>query len=184
MLIYKGIHIVAVALVVLATLGCGGGDATPSSAAGPGQSGMTQTIRQGGVAITLPPKWASRASEGSSERVGVIQGANFSLPATDNGVGERAQEAMQQDDILIAVADYGPAASWTQPPRWEQTSLPVLITRSDFQLLEGFPAPAEAKRSVVVNERAITVYVAFGREDPTPEQIAEANEVLSSLTVE
>ena len=180
---HKRTDLAVVALVVLGTLGCGGDDPTASRAES-AVSGTAQTVHQRGVELTLPPEWVGRTLEGSAEVVGVVQAANFRLPETDNGVAERAQAIMTQDDILIALADYGTAASWMQPPRWEHTSLPIEIRPSDFQLLEGFRAPAEAKRSVVVNERGITIYVAFGRDDPKPDQIEEANRVLGSLTVE
>lgn len=137
-----------------------------------------------GLKIALPSGWYGRVSQRSSQDATVLQAASVPLAAGDE-TGESTQSSMRGGDVYIKVIDIGapPPNLLERDPAWSALSGPVTIRRFDLSPnFEAVSLPAYGMRSLVINGRAIMLFVGFGS-DPADAQLAQANAVLASLTV-
>jgi hypothetical protein len=143
-----------------------------------------------GIQVVLPPDWHGHVSRKGPEWATVLHAGNFPLPEGDNGLGEKAVEALEShsERIYINITDLGPP----DPGRsnlWVDATLPVSVGPADFGMFEGVGPCAVcehslARRWVVVNGRALVLLVSFGTKTPSEARIAEANAALATLVVQ
>jgi len=136
------------------------------------------------VSLELPAGWEGRIYQRPTDQLTGVQAANSPLALEDNDINEAAQRAMGSDGILLIllVAD-GPPGRNVHTGAYLPTELTMRIQRTDFQSLKGFPAPAEAKRSLTINNRAVLVFAAFGRANPNEPMLKAVNDILGSLAI-
>ena len=60
---------------------------------------------------------------------------------------------------------------------------PSEIRRTDFAPYEGFEWRTAAIRHLIIGERAVSVFAAFGTADPPDETLAAANAVLATVEI-
>jgi hypothetical protein len=169
--------------VLLAGSACGGGSPSPQTGE-KGPKTVSQTLGSRGVSLELPAGWEGRIYQRPTDQLTGVQAANSPLPLEDNDINETAQRTMGSDGILLIllVAD-GPPGPNVHTGAYLPTELPIRIQRSDFQSLKGFPAPVEAKRSLTINNRAVLVFAAFGRANPTEPMLNAVNDIIESLAI-
>jgi hypothetical protein len=170
---------IVVPLALVARLG-GGEDLGPGAGAVEGY----------GLGIQLPEGWDGRIRGPVGTSFGPhLHAANFELPEPDDDVASLASGEMSPDQVTIVVIDVTTAlardVTGPEDP-YPPAELPVRIRADDFtDRVEAVdPDHAFARRLFTVADRSLELRVEFG-EDPAPEALlAEANEVLASLTVE
>jgi hypothetical protein len=152
-------------------------------------SAAAQRVSAHGLSITLPESWDGRIYKHGPEYGTVLQAGNFELPAEDNDIGEKTVKSLVEshsDRIYINILDHGPPQpEW---PGWVQGTLPLSVSRSDFGIFGGVGPCAVCKRQlalrhVIVNGHALIVLVSFGTRRPSDAAMAEANDVLQSVSV-
>lgn len=164
----------AVAIAGAAFTGCG-------SASGERATAESTTVRGYGFELPLPPGWHGDVSKPEGPSAPLLRAATFWLgPATD--IGQSSEAAMDEDDILITVADYGEFPNPERISEFSTTPLPVRIRRSDLGNFEGFRKPV-ATKAFAVDRHGLQVWIVFGSDEPKEEQIRQANDVLASLIV-
>lgn len=166
-----------VLLPLLAVAGCGGAaaDREPGRQARAGVSGL-------GLALELPSGWSARILVGAEGRP-VLHAASFPLPSNDDDAGEVVRETIgSRGQLYLNVRDLGPGETGSR--------LPVEFRRSDF----GPPPPGPgsrccfitvASRDVAASGHLYRVTVTSGSDEPpSAAALAEANTVLSTLSLE
>jgi hypothetical protein len=175
----------AISTVVLALIasGCGHRASIDSASARPAR---THTLSGAGLTLQLPPDWTGRIVEPkpSANEPNVLQAGSAQLLRFDGSGGDNIIDTLGRGATFVNVLDYGAPATWmATDPRWAHT-LPVQIGAAD---LEGAGAAVDPKRKAIVmliaNGHALVVTVAFGESDPTSDEIAAANAVISSLSI-
>jgi hypothetical protein len=143
-----------------------------------------------GLGIQLPEGWDGRIRGPEGTSFGPhLHAANFELPEPDDDVASVARGEMSADQVTLVVIDVTTAlARDVRGPQeaYEPAELPVRIRAEDFtDRVEAVdPDHAFARRQFSVAGRSLEIRVEFGT-DPAPEGLlADANDVLASLTVE
>jgi hypothetical protein len=166
-------RVLALFLVGALAAGCGAGEERSASG-----DGRTKSVSGHGLTIAVPEGWVAEVVRPDPPGALLLRAANFALPETLD-IGQRAQEEMSEDEILITLAHYGRARDgWSHRP----ASLPLAIDRTDFTSFEGFRRPV-ATGSFVLEEDAFQVWVVFGSKMPSDALLAEANRVLATFAV-
>jgi hypothetical protein len=177
---------------VLICLGC-----ILAVATGPGcASDSTQSVARSGsetsrpisgfgVGLELPPGWYGRVVKPSARDSIVVSASNFERPH-ESYLGPKTAEAMDEDSIHIELVGFDPQAdSLAGRASWKEAELPISIDRSHLGgPFEGMPVPAVAARWLVIDGRAVTVFVGFGISNPSDAMFDEANRVLASLSID
>ena len=68
-------------------------------------------------------------------------------------------------------------------PLWQQTNLPITVSPKDAGTYDGQTVPLFLLRHVIVEHHALLVGVEFGTDDPSDQAYAQANQILSTLTL-
>jgi hypothetical protein len=152
--------------------------------------GGARQIAGYGLRVDLPEGWDGRIRGPAGVSFGPhLHAANFELPEPDDDVASAARGGMNEGQVTIVVIDVTTAlARDVRGPqdRYEPIELPVSIRAEDFtDRVEAVdPDHASARRQFSVEGRSLEVRVEFGT-DPAPDPlVAEANTVLSTLSVE
>jgi hypothetical protein len=66
---------------------------------------------------------------------------------------------------------------------WQQTQLPITVSAKDAGTYDGQSVPLFLLRHVIVDHHALLVGVEFGTDSPSDESYAQANQILSTLTL-
>lgn len=134
-----------------------------------------------GVSLDIPDTWDSTTFEDKNQAPYLLV-ASSTVTADDGALGYVSQESMGADDVLIDVSEAVGVTDASASSYQPITGAPQ-ISRSDIGSY-SVPAPAVVNQFYKMNGRYFQIVVAFGQEDPTDAQIATANDVLSTLTVE
>jgi hypothetical protein len=143
-----------------------------------------------GLRIQLPEGWDGLVRGPAGTMFGPhLHAANFELPEQDDDVASSARAGMTEDQVTIVVIDVTTALArdvrGPQEP-YEPAELPVRIRPEDFtDRVEAVdPDHASARRQVSVGDRSLELRVEFGTDPPPERLVAEANDVLTSLSIE
>ena len=162
----------SLALLVLGLLvgGCG------AENAGERDREPTKVVRGYGLRIELPPGWQGEIVQPERPGALTLRAANFPLPSATE-LGQEAQRAMGEHDVLITLVYYGrlPDVSGLRP-----ASLPLKIERADFASFEGFSRPV-ATNGFTFDDGAFQLWAVFRDGTPSDEVLAEANSVLATI---
>lgn len=171
------------ATLVLATLsaglqlaGCSGGAEAPAP-----ESAQAAIVSGYGLAIELPAGWNGRVVDPPGPAGRLLQAQSFPRPGED-WIGPETAAAIGETGVVIEVADGGPVGP-VGVQQWQQTTLPIQISRVDLGPFEGIATPAEAVRWLVIDGRGYLVTVGFGVVGPTDALLAQANRVLATLRI-
>jgi len=145
----------AVLSLALAVSGCGDVPVRHASA-GHGVEAL-------GFGLDPPVGWNVRILLGAEGRP-VLHAGNFALPANDDDQGEIAHETMGAGQVYVNVRDLGPGDA--------DSFLPVSFEQPDFP---------RASRDVAA---ASHVYRVTALADPSAQHVAEANALLSTLSIQ
>jgi hypothetical protein len=167
-------HVLTLLLVSVLASGCGAGERRGAVGDGP-----TKRVSGHGLSIAVPAGWDAEVVRPDPPGALTLRAANSPLPQASD-VGQRAQQEMNADEILITLSHYGRTRDGSNAQR---ASVPLAIDRADFTSFEGFRRPV-ATTSFVIDEGAFQVWVVFGSETPSDELLAEANRVLETFAVE
>jgi hypothetical protein len=139
-----------------------------------------------GLGLTVPATWDGRVLfPDTPNEMPVIQAGNFGLPADQSTDGSGAiQRQMTASDVFIWIGDYGQPPAWMlTSPLWQQTNLPITVSPKDAGTYDGQTVPLFLLRHVIVEHHALLVGVEFGTDDPSDQAYAQANQILSTLTL-
>jgi hypothetical protein len=143
-----------------------------------------------GLRIQLPEGWDGRVRGPAGTSFGPhLHAANFELPEQDDDVASTARGGMTDEQVTIVVIDVTTALArdvrGPQEP-YEPADLPVQIRPDDFtDRVEAVdPGHASARRQFSVADRSVELRVEFGTVPPPERLVAEANDVLTSLSIE
>jgi hypothetical protein len=138
-----------------------------------------------GVGLELPPGWYGRVVKPGERDSIVVSASNFAQPH-ESYLGPKTAKAMDEDSIHIELAGFDPHSDeLAGRASWKATELPISIDRSHLGgPFEGMPAPAVAARWLVIDGRAVMVFVGFGTSNPSDAMFDEANRVLATLSID
>lgn len=136
-------------------------------------------IEAGRMGIAIPAGWTGRSRlGGDTGDLPVIQAGDFALPELDDDLGSVAQTGLAPDAIHVNLIDYGPGSASGAEVR----SGPPRITRETLGGYSGGVAKGFARTQTAVDGHSIVVDVAFGRSEPSVDQLRRANEILATFS--
>lgn len=140
---------------------------------------LTTQFTFDGFSVQIPDDWHTGKSQ-SDDGSAYLTAASSPVNSDESGLGIGSQPNMGADDVLVNITeiknppDKSGFQSLTGGPQVSRDQL------GDFAV----PAPAMSIENYTESGRYFEVGVAFGSADPTDAQFSEANQVLSSLTVQ
>jgi len=163
-------------LCVLAVLaaGCGGGSLSGTSTTAHRGAGSLSAY---GLGVDLPKGWTGRIVLGAAARP-VLHAASFPLTANDDDSGEIAKESIGTSDaIYLNVRNLGAGGA--------PLALPIDLSAADFTRADGGCCRVtEATREGSVNGARFRITaISGGVGPPAPSTLAQANDVLRSLSL-
>lgn len=149
-------------------------------------------LRMGGIEVELPPGWDGQIRYVPGRSRPVIHLASFSLPKNDDLLATNARARLQEDDVLIGLAEAEPIGPW---PGYRKASLPMSLTERDFMdpfdVAHDAPPQASdipdlhafARRRFIAASRHIDMWVEFGQTPAPEELVAQVNLVLGTIQI-
>jgi len=113
----------------------------------------------------------------------IVHAANFALPADVDDYGGKAVEAMTNVDLLVVLAEFGPASAGTA--LFAPIGMPRLATQ-DFapETLQRFlPGQSATQRFFSVAGRPFSLYVVLGSHLRRVRTVPVVNTVLSRISI-
>lgn len=138
-----------------------------------------------GFRFRLPQGWDGRVSQRSSRDAVTFEAASVRLAFEADDSFQQTEKAMGETDTYIRLSDIGePPPHLGRDGDWHVTSPPISIESSDLRdQIEGHSLPAAVARAIVVNNRALMLYVGFGSW-PGRSQLAAVNQILAGLEID
>lgn len=137
-----------------------------------------------GVGLELPPGWFGRVVKPDERDAIVVNASNFEQ-RHEAYLGPKTANAMDEDSIHIELAGFDPLPDLAGRGSWKAAELPISVDQSHLGgPFSGMPAPAVAARWLVIDGRAVHVFVGFGTSDPSDAMFDEANRVLATLSID
>ena len=141
-----------------------------------------------GVRVEVPQRWEARIGrlQPKPDEVApsVLHASTVSLSGPRADFGGGVVERLGQDDVFVALIEFGPAEVGTALFK-EVERLPTLLV-SDFhrnQLQRRIRGQAGKQHFFTLNRRAFCLYVVLGSIARAPQLVKEANTLLQSLEV-
>lgn len=149
--------------------------------AGPPQT--SDEIDDFGIRMEVPDAWQRRLFRwGGAEPILHVA----TVPVTDLYDGGSARRDLGRDDFFLVLSENYALAS-----RYEEVSLPVSVRPIDecrtCEILDNGTSPPPGHslfyRTFSVDGRRFDLYVEFGKDDPSEDDLARVNDALSTLTI-
>jgi hypothetical protein len=167
-------------LVLVVAAGCSFGEGEKPAEEGRRVSGA-------GLELRMPASWDGRLylADGVTP---VVQAASFPLPPSGQEVpDDPPAEAFADDGVYVALISQGDfrhgGLPMPSPVQWDEVSLPITVAPSHFEVEPAASGLSVASRHVAVDLRAFLVRVVLASDEPSPELLAAANDVLSTFAL-
>lgn len=151
---------------------------------------MTRLSRSG-VAVEVPSGWEGDISGGGfqllsddSREPTVLHVGSFPLPAERGSFGTGAVELMRNDDIFMALFEYGPESIGS--PLFANNGAPQSVSSNDFDreaLQHGVPGQSGLQYFFTERNRAFCLYVVLGSHVDRADLLPRVNAVLATLEI-
>jgi hypothetical protein len=143
----------------------------------------TTAIDDFGIRMDLPEEWHGILFSWGA--LPVVHAAT--VPVLDLYDGTSARDVLGPDDLLLVLSQNDAYAA-----RYEQVSLPIEIRSEDVcpmcEILDNGTSPPPGHslfyRSFAVDGRQFDLFVEFGTEAPSAEQVSQLNGVLATLQID
>lgn len=149
---------------------------------------------EGRISVRTPPEMvASSGDDGSAVTsrghvdeviFPVVHLGNFPLPDDRGDFGSGAVDVMQDDDVLLVLAEYGPECAGT--PLFAHQGMPTRLTPNMFSsaaLQRTIPGQAGCQLWFTDAGRAFCLYVVLGRQSNAARVLPSATKTLSATRI-
>jgi hypothetical protein len=143
-----------------------------------------------GLGVDVPRGWDARiyrreAAEPGSTTRSIMHAATFALPEEREDFGGGAVELMREQDVLVMLVEYDPAAATT--PLFAREGMPRELPPSVFGATRLQRAlPGQAGTQIFFNEggRAFCLYVVIGSAAGRANLAARVNAILAAVELD
>lgn len=129
--------------------------------------------------MEIPTDWHTGTNE-NDDGSAYLTAASSAVNPDEAGLGLGSQGNMGPDDVLVNITEIKHPS---EPAGFQQLTGPPAVSRDQLGDY-AVPAPAMSVENYTESGRFFQIGVAFGTADPTDAAFQNANQVLSSLTVD